>query len=165
MPGQNRMSTMLTRGKKLALTCVIAGIIAAVAAVMAVTGPSQPTKQGNAPERDLTPQAYFGTWSNVRRGGWSKVIITGSPAKPRIHIWGSCSPEDCDIGEEDGLWDGSALGATVEPQSASPVMSDLTTFLLTMEGNDSLKLNCRSPRKWWNLFANGCVTMFYTRTP
>jgi len=157
---------MWTRGKKLTLACLIVGIIAAVAAVMAVTGP-QPTKQGNALEGDLIPQLYFGTWNNVRRGGYSKLIITGGPAKPRVHIWASCSPEDCDIGEEDGLWDGSALGATFEPQSASTssILSDLTTFRLTMEGTDSLKLNCRSARKWWNLFANGCVTMFYTRNP
>lgn len=157
---------MWTRGKKLALACVIAGIIAAVAAVIAVTGP-QPTKQGSTPERDLIPQTYFGTWNNVRKGGYSKVIITGNPAKPRVHIWGSCSPEDCDIGEEDGLWDGSALGVSFKPQlTSTSILSDLTTFRLTMEGTDSLKLNCHSPWNLWHPFTNNeCVTMFYTRTP
>jgi hypothetical protein len=41
-----------------------------------------------------------GTWVNVdpNTGGITRVVIEHTGATDRVHVWGSCSPEDCDWG-------------------------------------------------------------------
>ena len=98
-----------------------------------------------------THAAYFGVWNNVQRGGYVKVIISGNSEKPRVHLWGSCLPRDCDWGEADGHWDGSALTTAFQRDNV-PI-----EFRLTLDGSSNLQLNCHLPN------GKDCVTMSYTR--
>jgi len=101
--------------------------------------------------------SYFGVW-NKDVGGYVKVIISGSPEKPRVHLWGSCSPQNCDDGEEDAFWDGSALTSTFQ-QDGGP-----TVFRFTLDQNANLQLNCHYVRSNGN--EGDCVVMSgYTKTP
>jgi hypothetical protein len=98
--------------------------------------------------------SFFGVW-NKDRGGYVKVIISGSSGKPRVHLWGSCSPQDCDDGEEDAFWDGRALTSTFR-QDGGP-----TVFRFTLDQNSNLQLNCHYVRP--NGTEGDCVSMSYTR--
>jgi len=96
--------------------------------------------------------AYFGIWDKTETGGYVKVIISGSPEKPRVHLWGSCLPQNCDDGEADGRWDGSTLITTFRLNN-QPV-----EFRLTLDRSVNLQLNCHSPT------GTDCVTMSYTKS-
>jgi len=43
---------------------------------------------------------YNGTWINTNSNtrGLTKVIVTGAGGKASVHVWGKCTPEDCDLG-------------------------------------------------------------------
>jgi sugar lactone lactonase YvrE len=99
---------------------------------------------------------FFGIWNKVGfHGGYVKVIISGSPERPRVHLWGAGSPQDSDDGEEDAIWDGSALNATFQ-QDGRP-----TVYRFTLDQNANLQLNCHYLRR--NGTEASCVTMSYTR--
>jgi hypothetical protein len=99
---------------------------------------------------------YFGVWNKSGfHGGYVKVIISGNPEKPRVHLWGAASPQDTDDGEEDAIWDGSALTATFQ-QDGRP-----TVYRFTLDQNANLQLNCHYLRR--NGTEASCVTMSYTR--
>ena len=104
-----------------------------------------------------TPADYFGVWNKSgSRGGYVKVIISGGPEKPRVHIWGACNPQDCDDGEEDAFLDGSALTSTFQTRDGYVIK-----YRFTLDQNRNLQLNCHSisPNgKEWD-----CVTMSYTK--
>jgi hypothetical protein len=36
-----------------------------------------------------------GTWVNVNTGGITRVVIEHTGAADRVHVWGSCVPQDC----------------------------------------------------------------------
>jgi hypothetical protein len=104
-----------------------------------------------------TIASFFGVW-NKEGGGYVKVIISGSPEKPRVHLWGAAFPQAYDAGEEDAIWDGSTLTSTFR-QDGGP-----TVFRFTLDQNANLQLNCHYVR------ANGeegdCQPMSgYTKTP
>ena len=96
---------------------------------------------------------FFGVWNQPGpHGGYFRVIISGSAEKPKVHLWGACSPQDCDEGEKDAFWDGSAL--TFRRGGGST-----TVFRLTLDQNGNLQLNCHTPGS-----SNGdCATMSYMR--
>jgi hypothetical protein len=116
-------------------------------------GSNNATFSGTSISVGRTP--FFGVWNKVGfHGGYVKVIISGSPEKPRVHLWGAASPQDTDDGEEDAVWDGSALTATF--QQVGP-----TVFRFTLDQNNNLQLNCHYVRS--NGTGGNCVTMSYTR--
>jgi hypothetical protein len=41
-----------------------------------------------------------GTWVNVdpNTGGITRVVVEHTGATDRVHVWGSCAPEDCEWG-------------------------------------------------------------------
>ncbi|HHO75937.1 MAG TPA: hypothetical protein ENN05_05860 [Deltaproteobacteria bacterium] len=43
---------------------------------------------------------YNGTWINTDTNtrGLTKVVVEGSGGKASVHVWGKCSPQDCDWG-------------------------------------------------------------------
>jgi hypothetical protein len=98
-----------------------------------------------------TDAAYFGVWNKVEAGGIVKVIISGSSEQPRVHLWGSCLPKDCDHGEADGHWDGSALTTTLR------IGNQPVEYRLTLDRSANLQLNCH--------IVNGrdCVPMSYRK--
>lgn len=117
-----------------------------------IAGPnSAPSAATN--RASLTP--FFGAWNKVDFGGYVKVIISGSPEKPRVHLWGSCSPRNCDDGEVDAHWDRSALTATF--------MQDFpTVYRFTLDQNADLQLGCHYVRP--NGVEGSCVNMSYTKS-
>lgn len=111
------------------------------------------TQSAATSEATLAP--FVGDW-NKEGGGYIRVVISGSSEKPRVHMWASCMPQNCDNGEEDGIWDGSTLTTTFQRGR------NITVFRLTLDQSSNLKLNCHSSGDY-----NGdCMTMTgYTRTP
>jgi hypothetical protein len=102
------------------------------------------------------PAPFFGIWNKSGfHGGYVKVIISGNSEKPRVHLWGAASPQDTDDGEEDAVWDGSALTATFQ-QDGRP-----TVYRFTLDQNANLQLNCHYVRP--NGTEGDCVSMSYTR--
>ncbi len=98
---------------------------------------------------------FFGVW-NKEPGGYVKVIISGSPDNPRVHIWASCSPLNCDEGEENALWNGRTLTTTFQRGKTA------TLFRLTLDQSGNLQLNCHSSGD----YVGDCQTMTgYTKTP
>jgi hypothetical protein len=96
---------------------------------------------------------FIGVWNNVGWGGYDKVIVLGSPAKPRVHIWASRSPQDDDEGEEEAFWDGGTLITTFRRGN------NTTLFRLTLDQSAKLQLNCQSTGDY-----NGdCETMHYSK--
>jgi len=51
---------------------------------------------------------FTGTWVNEQEtGGITRVSVRSDGAKTIVHVWGSCHPGDCDLGETDArLWNG-----------------------------------------------------------
>jgi thiol-disulfide isomerase/thioredoxin len=49
-----------------------------------------------------------GTWVNeLETGGITRVSVHSDSTKTIVHMWGSCHPNDCDLGETDArLWNG-----------------------------------------------------------
>ncbi len=45
---------------------------------------------------------YNGTWMNTDTNtrGITKVVVKGAGGKASVHVWGKCSPQDCDWGWE-----------------------------------------------------------------
>ncbi|HPJ95468.1 MAG TPA: hypothetical protein PKY89_16290 [Deltaproteobacteria bacterium] len=43
---------------------------------------------------------YNGTWINTdtNTNGLTKVVVKGAGGKASVHVWGKCSPQDCDWG-------------------------------------------------------------------
>ncbi len=43
---------------------------------------------------------YNGTWMNTDTNthGLTKVVVKGAGGKASVHVWGKCSPQDCDWG-------------------------------------------------------------------
>ena len=100
--------------------------------------------------RHAIPAAYFGVWNKVETGGYVRVIISGTPEKPRVHLWGAGLPQEWDYGEDDAFWDGSALTFRQDNQTRE--------FRLTLDRSANLQLNCHV------LNGKDCVTMSYTKS-
>ena len=131
------------------------GVSAAVLKAIVSTIVVDPFPGTSAPaERSrlvATHATYFGVWNKVEAGGIVKVIISGSSEQPRVHLWGSCLPKDCDHGEADGHWDGSALTTTLR------IGNQPVEYRLTLDRSANLQLNCH--------IVNGrdCVPMSYRK--
>jgi hypothetical protein len=139
---------------------IMRNIISYARTIGAKTGVgSIPTGARSAAVSRANLAPFFGVWNKSGfHGGYVKVIISGSPERPRVHLWGAASPQDTDYGEEHAFWDGSALTSTFRQDGGSTV----TVFRLTLDQNASLQLNCHSTGSY-----NGdCVAMSgYIKTP
>jgi hypothetical protein len=64
--------------------------------------PPTPTEEASTPTPSAQIQALLGTWLNEDplEGSPPRVEIALLPEGLRLHLWGKCQPEDCDI----GLW-------------------------------------------------------------
>jgi uncharacterized caspase-like protein len=118
-----------------------------------------------APDRNLTPQAYFGTWKKINPGGYSTVIISGTSAHTKVHTWGSCLPQDCDEGEHEASWQGDALVSVFKHQSQSTTGELIPyekTYRLTLDGSNGLRLFPHLHNLKTNEETDG-VMMYYRR--
>jgi hypothetical protein len=56
-------------------------------------------------------ESFVGTWLNVDTNtkNWTKIEITSGGDTLTAHIWGSCSPTDCDAGSTSAIYSGNPV--------------------------------------------------------
>jgi hypothetical protein len=94
---------------------------------------------------------FTGRWRNVDQGTKSITTVEISTREGRqyVHLWGKCSPEDCDMGESAAIAFGtSAFQPLAQNASALLVRGNERTVILSL-------LNGRLQVEMYNEFPTG----------
>ena len=72
-------------------------------------------------------KAFNGTWVNTdtNTNGLTKVVVKGAGGKASVHVWGKCSPQDCD-------WGWSNCNSYADGHLSTHYRSDLSVRNLTI---------------------------------
>lgn len=89
---------------------------------------------------------FAGRWRNVdpRTRGITTIEVRPTPTGAAVHLWGACSPDDCDMGERPAVAYADNVGAKLTESTKALVVELGSSRFVVLRLSPGRELKCES---------------------